>query len=52
MLAPIFFNAFKCKSTGLAPIAHPPGKETLALLYLASKAPKTKKPARIVFKRL
>jgi hypothetical protein len=29
-------------STGRVPMAHPPGKETLADLCLASKGPKTK----------
>ena len=28
--APIASSAFRCKSTGLCPIAHPPGKETRA----------------------
>ena len=36
---------------GLEPIAHPPGKDTFASLYLANKGPRTKTPARIVFKR-
>ena len=34
ILAPNFFRANKCKSTGLVPIAQPPGNETLAFLYL------------------
>ena len=37
------------KSIGLAPIAHPPGKETLDLPNLAINGPKTKIPALIVF---
>ena len=39
-------------STGRVPIAHPPGKETLADLCLASKGPKTKIPALMVFTKL
>ena len=30
IFAPNFFNANKCRSTGLVPIAHPPGNETFA----------------------
>ena len=41
-----------CRSTGLDPIAHPPGKETRACPYFASKGPKTKTPALIVLTRL
>ena len=52
MLAPIFFNAFKCKSIGLDPIKHPPGNETFAEPYFASRGPKTKTPALMVFTRL
>ena len=50
-LAPIFFRAFKCKSIGLDPMEHPPGKDTLAVPYFAKSGPKTKTPARIVFKK-
>ena len=39
-------------STGLVPIAHPPGSDTFALPNLASKGPKTNIPARIVFTKL
>ena len=42
---------FKCKSIGLDPIEHPPGKDTLAVPYFAKSGPKTKTPARIVFKK-
>ena len=51
ILAPILFKNSKCKFIGLDPIAHSPGRETLATLYFANKGPKTKTPARIVFKR-
>ena len=47
-----FFKANKCKSTGLVPIAHPPGSETLALLYLVNKGPSTSTPALIVLTNL
>ena len=52
IFAPNFFNAKRCKSTGLEPIAHPPGSEILAFLYLANNGPKTKTPALIVFTNL
>ena len=51
IFAPSFFNANKCKSTGLVPIAHPPSNEILHF-YIASKGPKTKTPALIVFTSL
>ena len=35
---------------GLEPIAHPPGKDTLAIPYYASRGPSTKTPARIVLR--
>ena len=35
ILAPSFFKANKCKSTGLVPIAHPPGNETFAFYTLS-----------------
>ena len=34
IFAPSFSKANKCKLTGLAPIAHPPGSETFGFLYL------------------
>src|SRR5947209_8167952 len=34
--APICSSAFKCKSTGRAPIAHPPGRETRAAAITCS----------------
>ena len=52
IFAPSFFKANKCKSTGLVPIAQPPGKETFALPYLVSRGPKTRTPALIVFTSL
>ena len=52
IFAPNFFNANKCKSTGLVPIAHPPGKETFAFPYFESSGPKTNTPALIVFTSL
>ena len=33
IFAPSFFKAKRCKSTGLEPIAHPPGSEIFAFLY-------------------
>ena len=39
--APSFVNASMCKSTGRAPIAHPPGRDTLACLLRASNGPRT-----------
>ena len=47
MLAPIFSNALICKSTGLVPIEHPPGRLTLAMRCFASKGPKTRIDALI-----
>ena len=52
IFAPNFFKANKCKSTGLEPIAHPPGKETFAFPYLVNNEPKTNTPALIVFTSL
>ena len=37
--APNASKPFKCKSTGLAPIEHPPGKYITAFLYLPNRAP-------------
>ena len=48
MVAPIAFKPLMCWSTGLAPIAQPPGKETVALPRRANKGPKTKIEARMV----
>ena len=45
--APSFVRALICKSTGLAPIAHPPGSETLACLLRARSGPRTKMLALI-----
>ena len=42
IFAPSFFKANKWRSTGLVPIAHPPGKETFAFLYFVKSGPKTK----------
>ena len=39
IFAPSFFSANKWRSTGLVPIAHPPGSETFAWPYLESKDP-------------
>ena len=36
IFAPNFFKANKCKSTGLVPIAQPPGRETFAFPYLVT----------------
>ncbi len=47
--APICSSAFKCKSTGRAPIAHPPGNETRAAPTRAIKGPSVSTDARIVF---
>ena len=55
IFAPSFFKANKCRSTGLVPIAHPPGKETFAFLYFVNKEPKTSTPASLflqVYKEL
>ena len=52
IFAPSFFNAKRWRSTGLVPIAHPPGNEIFAFLYFANRGPKTKTPARIVFTNL
>ena len=38
-----------CWSTGLAPMAHPPGRDTLALPNRARSGPRTRIEARIVF---
>ena len=32
IFAPSFFKAKICKSTGLVPIAHPPGREIFAFI--------------------
>ena len=51
----LFFNAFKpnrCISTGLVPIAQPPGNDTLAFLNLERSGPKTITPALMVFSNL
>ena len=47
--APICSSAFKCKSTGRAPIAHPPGSETRAIPTRAINGPSVSTEARIVF---
>ena len=47
--APICSSAFKCKSTGRAPIAHPPGSETRAVPTRAINGPSVSTEARIVF---
>ena len=47
--APICSSAFKCKSTGRAPIAHPPGNETRATPTRAISGPSVKIDARMVF---
>ena len=52
ILAPNFFNAKRFRSAGLDPIAHPPGNETLAFLYLVKRGPSTKTPALIVLTNL
>ena len=51
-LTPKLDKAFKWISTGLVPIAQPPGSDTLALPNLASKGPRTKIPALIVLTKL
>ena len=45
-------RANKCKSTGLVPIAQPPGSDIFAFLNLASNGPSTNTPARIVLTNL
>ena len=52
ILAPSFFNAKRWRSTGLVPMAQPPGKEIFALLYFAKRGPKTNTPALIVLTNL
>ena len=47
ILAPIFLKASRCISIGLAPIEHPPGKETSTFPNLASNGPITKTLALI-----
>ena len=42
IFAPSFFNAKRWRLTGLVPIAHPPGKEIFAFLYLATSGPRTR----------
>ena len=39
IFAPIFSNPFKCKSIGLDPILHPPGKDISTCLYFVNKVP-------------
>ena len=39
IFAPSFLRANKCRSTGLVPIAHPPGKDTFAFLYFVKSGP-------------
>ena len=51
-LTPSFDRACKWISTGLVPIAQPPGNETFALPNLASSGPKTNIPALIVLTKL
>ena len=46
------FNANKCRSTGLVPIAQPPGRETFAFLYFVNNGPRTNTPALIVLTSL
>ena len=48
---PIFESPFRCKSTGLAPIKHPPGRDTFARPYFARSGPRTKNDALMVFTR-
>ena len=52
IFAPSFFKAKRCRLTGRVPIAHPPGSEILAFLYLAKIGPNTNTPARMVFTNL
>ena len=40
--------AMRCMSTGLVPMAQPPGSETLASPQRASSGPSTQKLARIL----
>ena len=47
--APIALIASMCKLTGRLPIAHPPGKATVACPNFASNGPKTKIEALMVF---
>ena len=47
IFAPSASKPFKCKSTGLAPIAQPPGKATFPLFSMASIPPITKNEALI-----
>ena len=46
--APIASSAFRCSSTGRAPMAQPPGSDTLASPMRASSGPSTWKLARIL----
>ena len=47
IFAPNASKPFKCKSTGLAPIAQPPGRATFPLFSMASIPPITKNEALI-----
>src|SRR5262245_257611 len=49
IVAPIASSPFTCWSTGRAPIAQPPGSETLAWPQRASSGPSTSTDARMVF---
>ena len=49
--APSLASAFRCRSTGLAPIAHPPGRDTDACLFLARSGPRTRMLALIFLTR-
>ena len=47
--APICSSAFRCRSTGRAPIAQPPGRETRAWPVRATSGPSVRIEARMVF---
>ena len=48
---PRALKPFKCKSTGLVPIAQPPGSDVLLLPSLANNGPITRNDALILFTR-
>jgi len=51
MSAPIFASALRCRSTGLTPMAHPPGSDTFASPYFARRGPRTRIDARMLLTR-
>ncbi len=51
IIAPSLFSPSRCKLIGLAPMAQPPGRDTLARPRRASRGPSTRTEARIVLTR-